>query len=682
MKKYCANGSVGWDISHDLQEEPMTFSEFRAQLVQGVGRLVASRDKERISEAVVEPQVAIVAAAAWFGLFTGLGEVLILTIAQYFLHSYVYYWGAYLIWMVPLADLIIFTIPAFILMLLAWRWPKVISLSVIVGVFAFFSFVSMLLLYTQLQQFAAVILAAGLAIQTARIVKARPGAFYKLCQYTVGWFGLLKRPDKRVESPERKQPAPEIDSNTLSLTRRDFLVSAGATLAGLALGVSGWEKIVENLAMVNLSPAPSQAPNVLFIVLDTVRAQNLSLYGYKRPTSPQLERFAQQSVLFTHAISTASWTLPSHASMFTGRYPHELSVNYHSGLDATYPTLAGILSKQGYETAGFVSNIYYCSHESGLNRGFIHYEDFKLSAGQILVSSSLGRTLASNEQIRQAVRYYEEFGRKPAPEMTSDFLGWLARRDKQRPFFAFINYYDAHEPYFPPSPYDTMFGPKQPRQNPRHKVGWKWSPEQIQAEMNAYDGAITYLDHQLGLLFDRLRESGTLDNTLVILASDHGEEFLEHGVIDHGYSLYWPSIHVLLTISHPSRLPSGVKVSQPVSLHDLPNTVLDLIGLGKESVFPGASLARHWEKVSGASSSPELVLSEISFTPGYPKWYPVTRGDMKSLVLEQYHYIKDGDGREELYDFENDPFEKTNLSATGAGQSVLQKFRTSLDKLL
>src|SRR6202040_2713559 len=208
-------------------------------------------------------------------------------------------------------------------------------------------------------------------------------------------------------------------------------------------------------------------------------------------------RLAKTGVRFEHVISTAPWTLPSHASMFTGRYPHELSVQWHAPLDSTYPTLAEVLAARGYLTAGFVANTVYCSSESGLNRGFAHYEDFTVSAKQILPNSSLVEKIADHDTVRRIGFSEESFGRKTAERINSDVLNWLAHKDPQRPFFAFLNYFDAHAPYAPPKPFDSQFGSRQPSSNPRVKPSEKWSQSEVQAELDAHDGAIAYLDQQL-----------------------------------------------------------------------------------------------------------------------------------------------------------------------------------------
>jgi arylsulfatase A-like enzyme len=156
--------------------------------------------------------------------------------------------------------------------------------------------------------------------------------------------------------------------------RSTFLVSALAVIA-IAGGALGWPRWVESRAIAALPAPPAGAPNVLLIVLDTVRARSLGLYGYERATSPNLDRFAKNGVVFSHAFSASPWTLPSHGAMFTGRLPHELSGGWMTPIDGTYPTLAEALSSVGYLTAGFIANTTYCPAEFGLARGFSHYED-------------------------------------------------------------------------------------------------------------------------------------------------------------------------------------------------------------------------------------------------------------------------------------------------------------------
>ena len=209
------------------------------------------------------------------------------------------------------------------------------------------------------------------------------------------------------------------------------------------------------------------------------------------------------------------------------------------------------------------------------------------------------------------------------------------------------------------------------------------SPQAVQAERDAYDGAIAYLDHQLGLLVDQLARRGVLENTLVIITADHGEQFGEHGLFGHINSLYLPLVHVPFLILFPSRVPAGIHVSQPVSLRDLPATIADLVGLRQNNAFPGRSLERSWRR--GPESRPSLAepaLSEITRCEVEQGWYPIAAGDMQSLVVGRLHYIRRGDGREELYDIVSDARETEDLAERDDGRRVLPRLRAALRSMV
>jgi arylsulfatase A-like enzyme len=621
----------------------MSVEKVDLNIAREVNRPITTRE-HRVLSGVLQESGKLLVIAVWFGLLTGLAEASLLTIARHFLNRYISYVGRDFVWMAPLAELFFFAFAAVILLLPAFLWSRLIIPRVAIFIFAFLAFINILLIYQRLHLFAALVLAVGLATQTARFLAAHINRFYGLVRRTTVWIAVL--------------------------------------VVGLGVGSSGWQWMAERRSLAALPEAQPDAPNVLLIVLDTVRAQNLSLYGYERATTPQLEKLADKGVVFERAISTAPWTLPSHASMFTGRNQHELTVGFAAKLDATYPTLAEELSAHGYLTAGFVANTWYCGKASGLSRGFTHYEDLVASPGQVIVSSTLGRAANGNFSLRRAINYSEVLGRKKAPEINASFLTWLSQKDPQRPFFAFLNYFDAHEPYLPPGPFGVKFGPNVPRGNPRHDHYWNWQPSEIQAELDAYDGAIAYLDHQLGVLFDQLAKRRFLENTLVIITADHGEEFGEHGIMDHGYSLYLPLLHVPLLVSFPGRMPAGIRVNEPVSLRDLPATVMDFINLKNEGRFPGATLGRY---LDGENARPSLVsdplLSELEFTPDLPESYPISRGEMKSLITTRHHYIKNGDNSEELYDYLNDSLEQRNLALSEESRATLEKFRAYLDSI-
>jgi len=460
--------------------------------------------------------------------------------------------------------------------------------------------------------------------------------------------------------------------------RRQFLRNAGLAVAGVGLGAAGLRAFEDRASSVVPGVRQTDAPNVLLIVLDTVRAKNLGVYGYDRPTTPNLQRLASRGTVFDWPVATAPWTLWSHLSMLTGLYPHQTTADWLLPLEETHPTLAEVLGSQGYASAGIVANTEYVSYETGLDRGFGHYEDYVFSAGEMLQSSTLARTLINHPRVRDLVGTHELVGRKRAPDVNRQFLRWMNRRENGRPFFALLNYYDAHAPYYPPAPFDRKFGGGVVRENPMLDVGWEWSDEQIQAEVDAYDGAIAYIDHHLGLLFDELEESGEFDNTLIIVTSDHGEEFGEHGLMGHANSLYLPNLHVPLLLSYPGKVPAGQRVTEPVSLKDIPSTVLDLSGTDPKTSLPGSSLARCWSD-QNARQAP--LLSEVNASPwDLPDWYPIAKGDMQSLIDERYHYIKTGDGTEELYAYRTDPDERIDLVAGGQGRDELARFRRVLEQ--
>ena len=463
-------------------------------------------------------------------------------------------------------------------------------------------------------------------------------------------------------------------------------------MIGLILATFTWEKLSERQALAKLPPASANSPNVIIITLDTVRAESLSLYGYERKTSPQLERLAQESAVFEQAIAPSSWTLPSHASMFTGRLYHELgSLGWTKPFRTSHLTLAEELGRRGYETAGFAANIAYCTRTYGLNRGMIHYEDYPVSLGQMILSSSMGQAITNSNSIRQAIGYYNNLNAKSADVINDDFFDWLSSREQNRPFFAFLNYFDAHEPLLPPAPFNKQFGSTDTNGDIMFQTTGvdfmnkaSWSEANLANHRNSYDSSIAYLDDRLGILYNKLTEQKILDNTIVIITSDHGESFGEHGIFGHGNSLYFETLWVPLLIRFPSQVPRGVRIEQPVGLRDIPMTVLDLIGVNKgENSFPGQSLGRYWDKTANESKTDtnQMILSEISGANWMEAKAPAFKGEVKSLVKDRYHYIRNSDGSEELYNLKTDPKELHSLAQTAEEQKIMEEFRSEMKKV-
>jgi arylsulfatase A-like enzyme len=367
--------------------------------------------------------------------------------------------------------------------------------------------------------------------------------------------------------------------------------------------------------------------------------------------------------------------------MFTGRFAHELSTDFDKPLDEEYPTLAEVLAEKGYATAGFAANQVYCTTASGLDRGFAVYRDHLVSVKTTLRASRWTEAVIS--WIRPRLGMHSGLRRKTAEQINRDFLGWLSGNE-DRPFFAFLNYFDAHHPYQTTPPFDRRFTARPPRYWLNR--GWlrDTDPADIQERIDAYDSSIAYLDYQVGQLLDELESRGILDNTLVVIAGDHGELFGQHGIFVHGNSLYLPLLQVPLIMSFPARLPAGQRISRPVTIRDIPATIMDVIGAPSAAPLAGETLAPLWQTGLGdrAMQPSEPLLSEL--TPnmfGHPK-DPTRRGLMNSVIDDSLHYILNGDGVEELYNWRVDPDETTNLAEISPEHPGLQKMRDLLEKSL
>ena len=586
----------------------------------------------------------IILLAVGLGIATGLGEVVLFWAQTYILKRFVFV-GRDIVWMAPLAEGLVFLIVGLLLAGVRRLWSG-FSWVLAVGVLAFLSFVALLFMYTPIHKGAALLLALGLGFQAARTAGKHPQGFFRLV---------------RLGTP--------------------VVIILAVILGAGSRGLRAWE---ENRAVAARGEARPGAPNVLFIILDTVRALNLSAYGYPRPTTPQLEKFARSSIRFDYALSNAPWTLPSHASFFTGRLPHELSAGWLTPLDERYPTIAEVLADRGYLTSGFVGNTLYGDTEKGIDRGFQHWEDYAVTPGEILRSSVLIRDLASRRIAREPFNSYELLGRKRAERVNAEFLDWLDGA-KGQPFFTFLNYFDAHAPYLPRSEDARKFATpglghdfsQWARFRGRPK-GDSLIPDWVQDNEDRYDAMIEELDTELGKLFDELNRRGILDNTIIIISSDHGEQFGEHSVMGHGNSLYLPVLHVPLLIRFPPAVPQGTSVSRAVALRDIPATIADLSGLAGEVSFPGRSLARFWRNDTTYTPGPDTLLMTVDYNPRLPKGNPIDKGSMRAVVLDTLHFILNGDKREELYRLQQDPDERDDLSGQADFQAELGRHREAL----
>jgi arylsulfatase A-like enzyme len=454
-----------------------------------------------------------------------------------------------------------------------------------------------------------------------------------------------------------------------------FLIGAGYAFASRRPFIDGSTK--------RPSP-PEKAPSILLVVLDAVRADHLGAYGYSRATSPNFDRFAREGVLFENAYSSSSWTLPSHASLFTNLYNFENGVDPWF-LDRRFLTLAEFLRKNFYATGGAVGNTYWCNYPTGIAQGFDSNADYFHNIPDAISRTLFGRK--AMEAVLHLAGYYRNPAKKTADKVNDEILRWLdSLPEPRRQFFAFLNYYDPHEPCFPPTPYDGRFAlaesinARKPLDTHR-ALPQPLPRERMQADLDAYDATIAYVDAQLGALWADLERRGLAQNTLLIITSDHGHSWGEGGVYGHRTSLRREQIHVPLVFYWPGHIPAGARVPTPVSQIQVPATVAELAEFPSE--FVGSSLAKLWGDPAAAANWNEPVLAELSRPRrDVPAEWPIARGDMKTLVSDRWQYLEWADGTAQLFDFVTDPREERDLSQTEEGRPVATAMREKLKRLL
>jgi arylsulfatase A-like enzyme len=432
-------------------------------------------------------------------------------------------------------------------------------------------------------------------------------------------------------------------------------------------------------ASLEAPPAGVPRPNIVLIVMDTVRADHLSCYGYARPTTPNLDRLAARGVLFERAIAPASWTLPSLSSMLTGLLPHQHGASWGRALDPQPVTLAEILGARGYETAAFNANEMYGLAGWRLDRGFDLYDDASLWLRHDLAATLTGQSVY--QALFQAFVRFNTFDHFNAGQMNRQVFEWLRHRSG-RPFFLFINYNDAHRPYLPPAPYDHRFGriPQSTLWNvayslPDGRPHRPLTPTGRQALIDGYDNSLDYLDAQIGRLLEAVAASPEAGRTYVLVAADHGEGFGEHGTYDHGWNLYREVLHVPLLVTGPG-IPAGRHVTRVVPLGEIFSTVVQLALGDVGEAVTRSSLSRFWQPPRrGVASLP--VASELSF------WkHGWRREAVLSLREERWHYLLGSGGHTELYDVESDAMEKNNLAGTPEFAGVARRLQSELQSML
>jgi arylsulfatase A-like enzyme len=381
-------------------------------------------------------------------------------------------------------------------------------------------------------------------------------------------------------------------------------------------------------------PNRSKGPNIILISIDALRADHLSCYGYHRNTSPNIDRIASQGVLFKNAFSQATWTLPSHTSIFLSQYVwrHNVPSAHTKRLTDPCTTLAEILKNENFATAAFTGGGY-TSSQYGFDQGFEIYDDGTpekmMWRGEI--SSYMDKSLNWLESVRN------------------------------RKFFLFIHTYDVHTPYDPPAPYFDLYTKgrcegKHLRTSrgiiPEKLDASKLIPKEIDYIMAVYDGDINYVDDQLRKLFKKLDQLGISDNTIMIITADHGEGFNEHGRLDHGYKPYIELVHVPLIIKGPG-IPKNRIYENYVQHIDILPTILEILNIPQRKEMQGRSLLP-------LISDCEIEEDFKTYSSGEAREKPQRRFSM-SLRTKEWTYIMNQGGPDELYERVNDPKEQNKI---------------------
>ncbi len=414
---------------------------------------------------------------------------------------------------------------------------------------------------------------------------------------------------------------------------------------------------ISSLAMVACSsPDRSSAPNLVLIVMDTVRVDHLSAYGYDRPTSPFLESFADQGTRFDRAWSTSSWTLPAHASMFTGLLPSgHGATQSHLELAGDPTLLAELLAEAGYHCAGF-SNNPWISDKTGLAAGF---EDF----GELWRKKERPETVWADPSSERVQRWLEE--------------SW----DHDRPFFLFVNLMEAHGPYEPDwiASWATLGGPLEGRRargayDPVQDKGFvrQWyggrqpvDAEALDAAEDLYDSEIRQVDAVVERIVGEVDKWSDPASTTVLIATDHGESFGEHGHVGHAFSVYDTLLKVALLARGPGLEP-GAERRETAQLTDLFPTLAGAAGLELDEGPIAMDLRQTLpeQRLLGASYAfPRQVLG--TFPPNMRKSDRLDphRRSFEVGLNGRYKLIRDSLGHEEVYDLLEDPGEERPLEA-------------------
>jgi arylsulfatase A-like enzyme len=429
----------------------------------------------------------------------------------------------------------------------------------------------------------------------------------------------------------------------------------------LCLALSGCDSEQSSTLSMPLEPAPrnSNLPDIVFVSIDSLRFDHLGCYGYARQTSPTIDKMAAEGAKFSNAISTTSWTLPSHAAMFTGLYDSSHGViSTRTHLGENFVTLAESLKDAGYRTAGFYGGPYL--HPTfGLDQGFDTYRSC-MSRVPKTPDTDSRKDISDETNARVKSAHVDVTG----PRTTEEVSRWLEGAGGA-PFFLFLHLWDVHYDYIPPDRYIKMFDPDY-RGTMTGRIlddDATLSPDiparDLQHLIALYDGEIRFTDDTLRNIFELLDRRGRFAEALIVITADHGEEFFDHGGIGHGKTLFDEMIRVPLIIRWPGQIPAGLEIEDQVRLVDLMPTLLALAGAPKPTESQGRDVS---PLLRGEEMPPESALSELLI---YDPGHRALRSNREKLITE-----KTGD---RYYDLVADSHEQNPQTADQTNASGIKR---------
>ena len=419
----------------------------------------------------------------------------------------------------------------------------------------------------------------------------------------------------------------------------------------------------------------AKRPNIIFILVDTLRADHLPMYGYGRQTAPNLTALSTTGVTVAHMYAPASATRPSIASIFSSLYPAVHKTNHERDfLPDSVVTFAEILQSEGYQTFG-VSGNPNVSPVFGFGQGFTAYHMSKPeSVFRLTQMGSILEDVLNKETMRFLTREKAEI-KTVAAAITDFTLHWVKSNFKGPAFF-YVHYIDPHWPYNPPTPFDKAFDYRRDPPlraglvDPLHLISKDRDRAQVAHTIDQYDGEILYNDQEIGRLLSGLKKLGILDNAIVIVTADHGEEFWEHNQSGHDKTLYEEVVQVPFIMSWPGQITTGSSYQEMVNLVDVMPTVLDLLAIKPPAGIQGFSFAKQITENLPANPERKFFAQQIN-----------SQRSIEMVRHRRYKFIRHLQGPraglEEFYDLQRDPLERTNLAAIAGSQ--VTAWRKDLD---